>query len=233
MSPATKAYLDMKYTPDTPLGLTWAGMTSVRDAYGWDPGDAGARRRRARLLGVEAPLWTETAATRADLDYLVFPRLLGPRRDRLVAGRRASRGGATGWRLAAHGAAARALGVGFYALARGALALSGAQAGPGDRAEARVQLGARARAPVPRAARRARPRRRRQLLGVAAALLAEEVRRRRAAADELDVDVPPAAVDVAQQAAVPVALVEPGSRTSVTRVPLGVRSISARSAARP
>ncbi len=37
MSPATKAYLDMKYTSASPLGTTWAGTTTVRDAYAWDP----------------------------------------------------------------------------------------------------------------------------------------------------------------------------------------------------
>ena len=37
MSPATKAYLDMKYTRSTALGLSWAGTTTVRDAYEWDP----------------------------------------------------------------------------------------------------------------------------------------------------------------------------------------------------
>ncbi len=77
MSPATKAYLDMKYTPSSPLGHTWAGMTSVRDAYAWDPATQVPGVRERDILGVEAPLWSETAATQADVDYLVFPRLLG------------------------------------------------------------------------------------------------------------------------------------------------------------
>jgi hexosaminidase len=29
------------------------------------------------VLGVEAPLWTETITNRADMDYMLFPRLLG------------------------------------------------------------------------------------------------------------------------------------------------------------
>ena len=37
MSPANKAYLDMKYDEDTPLGLSWAGFVEVRDSYDWDP----------------------------------------------------------------------------------------------------------------------------------------------------------------------------------------------------
>jgi hexosaminidase len=114
MSPAPKAYLDMKYTPDSPLGLTWAGTTSVRDAYSWDPATQVPGISEGNILGVEAPLWTETAVTRANLDYLMFPRLLGhteigwsPAEGRTWRRYR--------WRLAAQGPRLRALGVAFYA----------------------------------------------------------------------------------------------------------------------
>ena len=30
-----------------------------------------------RSIGVEAPLWTETVKTMQDIEYLIFPRLLG------------------------------------------------------------------------------------------------------------------------------------------------------------
>ena len=113
MSPATKAYLDMKYTADTPLGLTWAGFTSVRDAYAWDPATQVPGVREHDILGVEAPLWSETIATRADLDSLAFPRLLGhaeigwsPAEARTWRRYRS--------RLAAHGPRLRALGVAYY-----------------------------------------------------------------------------------------------------------------------
>src|SRR5438128_12624872 len=33
MSPASRAYLDMKYDASTELGLEWAGHVDVRDAY--------------------------------------------------------------------------------------------------------------------------------------------------------------------------------------------------------
>jgi hexosaminidase len=114
MSPAPKAYLDMKYTPSSRVGLTWAGFTSVRDAYTWDPATQVSGVRERDILGVEAPLWTETAATSADVDYLMFPRLLGHAEIAWspAAGR--------SWqlyrrRLAAHGPRLRALGVSFYA----------------------------------------------------------------------------------------------------------------------
>jgi hexosaminidase len=111
MSPASKAYLDMKYAPDTALGLEWAGPTSVRDAYSWDPAGTLAEQD---VLGVEAPLWSETTETTSELDFLAFPRLLGhaeiawsPRSGRAWAEYRR--------RLGAHGPRLRALGVGFYA----------------------------------------------------------------------------------------------------------------------
>jgi hexosaminidase len=75
LSPARLTYLDMRYDESSPVGLSWAGHISVADAYGWDPErllpglDAGA------VLGLEAPLWTETVRSRADLDYLLLPRL--------------------------------------------------------------------------------------------------------------------------------------------------------------
>jgi hexosaminidase len=113
LSPATNAYLDMKYTSDTRLGTTWAGLTTVRDAYAWDPATQVPGVDERAILGVEAPVWTETPATRADLDYLVFPRLLGhaeigwsPREGRSWRRYRS--------RLATHGPRLRALGVAFY-----------------------------------------------------------------------------------------------------------------------
>ena len=113
MSPATKAYLDMKYTPDSPLGLTWAGTTTVRDAYRWDPATQVPGVAENDVLGVEAPLWTETTEKRTDLDYLAFPRLLGhaeiawsPAAGRAWPGYRR--------RLAAHGPRLEVLGVAFH-----------------------------------------------------------------------------------------------------------------------
>jgi hexosaminidase len=77
MSPADHTYLDQKYNPSTKLGVHWAGYVSVADAYRWDPTTAVPGVRAQSILGVEAPLWTETIASRADMDYMVFPRLIG------------------------------------------------------------------------------------------------------------------------------------------------------------
>jgi hexosaminidase len=75
MSPANRAYLDMKYTEATPLGQDWAGLIDVPDAYGWDPGNYLVGAPAASVLGVEAPLWSETLVTMADIEYMAFPRL--------------------------------------------------------------------------------------------------------------------------------------------------------------
>ena len=75
MSPANHTYLDMKYNARTVLGQSWAGFIDVKDAYNWDPGNYLAGVSEASVLGVEAPLWTETIRTLADIEYMAFPRL--------------------------------------------------------------------------------------------------------------------------------------------------------------
>jgi hexosaminidase len=75
LSPATKAYLDMKYDKNTKLGLDWAGYTDVRDAYDWNPGSYLKDVPESAVRGVEAPLWTETITNSADIEQMAFPRL--------------------------------------------------------------------------------------------------------------------------------------------------------------
>ncbi|UOZ06490.1 family 20 glycosylhydrolase [Amycolatopsis sp. WQ 127309] len=75
LSPANKAYLDMKYNSSTPIGLSWAGYIEVQDAYNWNPGAYLSGVGESAVRGVESPLWAETVVTPADIDYLAFPRL--------------------------------------------------------------------------------------------------------------------------------------------------------------
>ncbi|MEV4756958.1 beta-N-acetylhexosaminidase [Micromonospora sp. NPDC049559] len=75
MSPANKSYLDMKYDSSTPLGLSWAGFIEVRDAYDWDPATRVPGVGEESILGVEAPLWSETLRTGDDIEFMAFPRL--------------------------------------------------------------------------------------------------------------------------------------------------------------
>jgi hexosaminidase len=76
MSPANKAYLDMKYNVHTRnIGQKWAGYIDVDTAYGWDPGAYLSGVSASAVRGVEAPLWTETVTTLADIEFMAFPRL--------------------------------------------------------------------------------------------------------------------------------------------------------------
>ena len=78
-SPASKTYLDMKYDSLSKYGLSWAGYSSVRNAYEWDPKILSTKLNlnEIEILGIEAPVWTETVSSFDELSYLVFPRLLG------------------------------------------------------------------------------------------------------------------------------------------------------------
>jgi len=75
LSPAKKVYLDMKYTPGTELGLTWAGHIELRDAYEWDPATYLSGVSERHILGVEAPLWSETVRNITAVEYMAMPRL--------------------------------------------------------------------------------------------------------------------------------------------------------------
>ena len=76
-SPAEKVYLDMQYDSTTKLGLHWAAYIEVDSSYMWDPSTRVEGIDASQILGVEAPLWSETVVTMDDIEYLVFPRLPG------------------------------------------------------------------------------------------------------------------------------------------------------------
>lgn len=76
LSPADVAYLDIKYDETTELGLVWAdGPTSVRQSYEWEPAAIIPGLQEQQILGIEAPMWTETNTTLEDVEYMAFPRL--------------------------------------------------------------------------------------------------------------------------------------------------------------
>ncbi|MDX3849215.1 beta-N-acetylhexosaminidase [Streptomyces sp. AK02-01A] len=115
LSPADRVYLDMKYDRNTVLGQAWAGYTEVDRAYDWNPAtylaDAGVAEDA--VLGVEAPLWTETIVTSDQLESMAFPRLPG------VAELGWSPAATHDWntyksRLAAQGPRMTALGIDYY-----------------------------------------------------------------------------------------------------------------------
>lgn len=91
MSPADRAYLDMKYTPEHPLGQQWAAFVELHDSYDWDPARLVEGLPESAIEGVSAAVWTETLASRADLFSMLLPRLAA------VAETAWSRAGAKDW----------------------------------------------------------------------------------------------------------------------------------------
>ena len=112
LSPNKRTYLDMKYDSSTTLGLRWAGLIDVLEAYDWDPATQIDGVPERSVLGVEAPLWAETLVRPEDWEFMAFPRLAAvaevgwsaPARD-FESFRQ---------RLGAHGPRLAALGVNFF-----------------------------------------------------------------------------------------------------------------------
>jgi hexosaminidase len=77
MSPASKTYMDMQYDSTTRLGLHWAAYIELDSAYSWNPATLVDSITKENIVGIEAPLWTETITNMKDIEYMVFPRLLG------------------------------------------------------------------------------------------------------------------------------------------------------------
>lgn len=112
-SPSTKAYLDMQYDSTSRIGLHWAAYIEVDSGYQWDPATLVSGIERGQIMGVEAPLWTETVVTMDDIEYLVFPRLPG------IAEIGWTSSSSRNWddykvRLANHAKHWKALGIDFY-----------------------------------------------------------------------------------------------------------------------
>ena len=114
MSPASRAYLDMKYDSSTTLGLNWAGYIELDHAYNWSLEDHIEGVSKDNILGIEAPLWSETVEDIDNVEFMAFPRILAYAE--LAWTPKASRD----WdsfrkRVAVHGEELRRKGVDFYA----------------------------------------------------------------------------------------------------------------------
>ena len=113
LSPGNRTYLDMKYDRDTALGLTWAGLIPLKTAYDWDPATLVPGAAADAILGVEAPLWSETLSNIRDAEFLAMPRLAA------IAEVAWSPAAAREWeafriRLAGQGPRWTAMGINFY-----------------------------------------------------------------------------------------------------------------------
>ncbi|GAB1308786.1 beta-N-acetylhexosaminidase [Urechidicola sp. KH5] len=76
LSPAKKIYLDMQYDSLSKHGLHWAAYIPVDSSYTWNPETYVHGLPKEQILGVEAPLWSETISNMQEIEYLAFPRLL-------------------------------------------------------------------------------------------------------------------------------------------------------------
>ncbi|AZM48747.1 hypothetical protein DMB38_25865 [Streptomyces sp. WAC 06738] len=77
VSAAGGAYLDQKYTGETPIGLTWAcsGTCDFQRYYDWDPTTTvSGGIPEEGVLGVEGPLWSETVRGGDQAAFLTLPR---------------------------------------------------------------------------------------------------------------------------------------------------------------
>jgi hexosaminidase len=113
MSPAKNAYLDMQYDSTSTYGLHWAAYIEVDKGYNWDPANLVPEIKRENIVGIEAPLWSETVSNRQEAEYLIFPRLPGyaeigwtPAKLRSWAKYRV--------RLSNHGERMKAMNINFY-----------------------------------------------------------------------------------------------------------------------
>lgn len=76
MSPGQAYYLDMALSADWwEPGAAWAGTSSVENSYHFDPLHGFAPEHRARMIGVQACIWSEPMSDRRVFHRLVFPRL--------------------------------------------------------------------------------------------------------------------------------------------------------------
>jgi hexosaminidase len=103
----------MQYDSTTRLGLHWAAYIEVDSSYSWDPAKLVPGIKKESILGVEAPLWSETITNMDEIEYMVFPRLPGiaeigwtpyVKRDWLEYRER----------LAMHGERFKAMGIDYY-----------------------------------------------------------------------------------------------------------------------
>jgi len=76
VAPGQHYYLDMAFTADwCEPGANWAGNSTPEQTYRFDPSAGWSADEKARLLGVQACIWSEPMTDRAVFEHLVFPRL--------------------------------------------------------------------------------------------------------------------------------------------------------------
>ncbi|MBY0235281.1 MAG: beta-N-acetylhexosaminidase [Burkholderiaceae bacterium] len=79
LSPSDRMYLDYAAGLGEP-GAPWEGNTggpvSVEKIVAWEPMPAGlSEAQRQKVLGIEAPLWTENVRSESYLEFMLYPRM--------------------------------------------------------------------------------------------------------------------------------------------------------------
>ena len=78
LAPASACYLNMAQSEDWwDPGASWGDTVSLERCYAYDPGHGWPKELEARLLGVQACLWSERLNDRRLFDRMSFPRLSG------------------------------------------------------------------------------------------------------------------------------------------------------------
>jgi hexosaminidase len=76
LAPAEACYLNMAQSDDWwDPGASWGGTLSLDRCYAYNPGGGWPKDLQARLLGVQACLWSQKLDDRRLFDRMVFPRL--------------------------------------------------------------------------------------------------------------------------------------------------------------
>jgi len=76
MTPGRYTYFDMKYPGRGETGHWWAGVVSTEQTYSYNPlPNILTPEQQAKILGVQACLWSSFLSTEAEADYKTYPRL--------------------------------------------------------------------------------------------------------------------------------------------------------------
>ena len=76
MAPAPACYFDMAQSADWwEPGAAWAGVVAPETTYAYEPGADWPAAGKARIIGMQACLWSENLHDRRLLDHMTFPRL--------------------------------------------------------------------------------------------------------------------------------------------------------------
>ena len=113
LCPRRPCYFDFVQHDSHKVGRRWGGFNPIEDVYRFPEGLNLSAGDEAKILGVQACLWTETTVTQERRDFMTWPRLVALAESGWTP---AARKDAAGFlqRLPAHLPRLKELGLGFY-----------------------------------------------------------------------------------------------------------------------